>query len=279
MSISISASAALPSSPVLCRRNYDYQIDAVYRSGVDDCAVAWNYRGDCGDFRSTVDFTVRRRRQPMSGETDSAAAQDTGEPATAADIYGIIVQRVRKRTRLTPYAADGGGALVETPLNTSEAIAAFTGGHVKWSNDSYLEYFEVARGESAHGDQFGNGPVCEYDANGPIVDDELDATCGEIRQNGQCIFISSDDPEFSRIVAADYGWIQTHAQTDGHPANGLPAMPDGPRAVAAWRELRSIRSSHMVTHSVRHDWRYLNKCENVRSVAYVDTCVDHGAPE
>ena len=131
----------------------DYTITCNYRSGNDETGKPWNENGDCGDFRSTIDFTI----SDINGKTDG--------------INGIIVQYIQKSCKVDIYDSDGKG-FIET-LNTSDEIYNYTSGNVPYMNYNYLEYFNVINGNSVDGDQFGNGPICEYDNNynEPIIDD------------------------------------------------------------------------------------------------------------
>jgi len=81
-------------------------------------------------------------------------------------------------------------------------------------NYNYLEYFEVKNGISVVGDQFGNGPICEYEGNEPIIDDEQDMSQGEIVQNGFAVFIP--EPMASNIKNGNISWNSStiHLQTD-----------------------------------------------------------------
>ena len=149
-----------------------YTITCNYRSGVDEDERPWNENKDCGDFRSTIDFTVLNEDVEMNDEINY--------------VDGIIVQYIQKSCLVDIYHPTGQG--VSKTLNTSDEIYNYTGGNVKYMNYNYLEYFEVKNGISVVGDQFGNGPICKYEGNEPIIDDEQDMSEGEIIQNGFASF-------------------------------------------------------------------------------------------
>jgi len=60
----------------------DYTILCNYRSGDDEEEKPWNENGDCGDFRSTIDFTISDSNENTYG------------------INGIIVQYIQKSCKL-----------------------------------------------------------------------------------------------------------------------------------------------------------------------------------
>ena len=84
----------------------NYSITTKYRTGADEQKRPWNDVGDCGDFRSTVDFTVTDKGGNTSG------------------VNGIIVQLIKKSTTVDVYDDEGGGK-VET-LTTSKQISDYT---------------------------------------------------------------------------------------------------------------------------------------------------------
>ena len=94
-----------------------YSITTKYRTGEDNDGRPWNDVGDCGDFRSTVDFRVTDKGRNTSG------------------VNGIIVQLIKKSTIVDVYDDEGGGK-VKT-LTTSEQISDYTGGNVKFMNYNY----------------------------------------------------------------------------------------------------------------------------------------------
>ena len=222
----------------------NYSITTKYRTGADEQDRPWNDVGDCGDFRSTVDFTVADKGGNTSG------------------VNGIIVQLIKKSTTVDVYDDDGGGK-VKT-LTTSEQISDYTGGNVKFMNDNYLEYFEVRNGESIDGDQFGNGPICEYDQTEPIIDDEQDMSHGIINQKGYAVFIPSP---VSDQVKKGLKW-KSELNT---PANELPMLPFDAKT---WNDLFQARQSYVYVHTLLLEWKYLNILEQDRSINYTDNCKD-----
>jgi hypothetical protein len=219
-----------------------YSITTKYRTGEDNDGRPWNDVGDCGDFRSTVDFRVTDKGRNTSG------------------VNGIIVQLIKKSTIVDVYDDEGGGK-VKT-LTTSEQISDYTGGNVKFMNYNYLEYFEVQNGESVDGDQFGNGPVCEYDQSEPIIDDEQDMSHGIINQKGYAVFIPSP---VSDQIKTKLKW-NSELNT---PANGLPMLPFDAKT---WNDLFQARRSHVYVHTLLLEWKYLNILEQDRSINYTDNC-------
>lgn len=223
----------------------DYTITCNYRSGNDETGKPWNENGDCGDFRSTIDFTI----SDINGKTDG--------------INGIIVQYIQKSCKVDIYDSDGKG-FIET-LNTSDEIYNYTSGNVPYMNYNYLEYFNVINGNSVDGDQFGNGPICEYDDNDnePIIDDEEDMSEGEIVQNGFAIFIP--EPIAGNIKNSDIPW---NSSIDT-PANGLPMIEFNSNI---WEQIFTARQSNVFVHSVNIKWKYLNIFQKERSNIYIDNC-------
>ena len=221
-----------------------YSITTKYRTGEDNDGRPWNDVGDCGDFRSTVDFRVTDKGRNTSG------------------VNGIIVQLIKKSTIVDVYDDEGGGK-VKT-LTTSEQISDYTGGNVKFMNYNYLEYFEVQNGESVDGDQFGNGPVCEYDQSEPIIDDEQDMSHGIINQKGYAVFIPSP---VSDQVKKGLKWKSDKTT----PANELPMLPFDAKT---WNDLFQARQSYVYVHTLLLEWKYLNILEQDRSINYTDNCKD-----
>lgn len=205
----------------------------------------WNYVGDCGEFRSTVDFTV-------TGSTD---------------IAGVIIQSVHKKSTLDVYDPLGGG--YQCRLDTTSQVDRFTSHNVLYSNDSYIEYFDVLDGEvvdpltgEACGDQFGNGPLVRYDKCGPIVDDEQDNGEGSVNQIGLLFFVSKPNAD---ALLREYQWMSAPHTS---PANGLPYIPYNPHT---WLRMLRMASSPVYKHEVTCRWTYLSICKLARNVGYSDT--------
>jgi hypothetical protein len=178
---------------------YNYTISSRYRSGYDD-DNAYNEVLDCGDFRSTVDFTVSDKNNNIN------------------NVNGIIVQYIQKSTVVDIYDENGGGTHVTLPNNEMD-ITRYTNNNVQYMNYNYIEYFDINENESVHGDQFGNGPICKYDGDEPMVDDELDMSVGKIIQNGFAIFIPDKIVKENNIIKG----IRWNRSEDT-PANGLPMI-------------------------------------------------------
>ena len=222
----------------------DYTITCNYRSGDDEKEKPWNENGDCGDFRSTIDFTISDSNENTYG------------------INGIIVQYIQKSCKVDIYDPNGAG-FSET-LNTSDEIYNYTGGNVPYMNYNYLEYFEIVNGNSVDGDQFGNGAICKYEGKEPIIDDEQDMSEGEIIQNGFAIFIP--EPMASKIKKkSNILWKSSTVL----PANGLP-MIDFDYQI--WEQIFAVKQSNVFVHSVNIKWKYLNIFQKERSNIYIDNC-------
>ena len=236
-----------------------YTITCNYRPGVDEDERPWNENKDCGDFRSTIDFTVLNDDVEMNDEINY--------------VDGIIVQYVQKSCLVDIYHPTGQG--VSKTLNTSDEIYNYTSGNVKYMNYNYLEYFEVKNGISVVGDQFGNGPICKYEGNEPIIDDEEDMSEGEIVQNGFAVFIP--EPMASNIKNGNIknGNIKngniniSWNHSDDTPANGLPMIDFNSQI---WEQIFAVRESNVFVHSVNIKWKYLNIIQKERSNSYIDNC-------
>ena len=92
----------------------DYTITCNYRSGNDEKGKPWNENGDCGDFRSTIDFTISDSNEDTYG------------------INGIIVQYIQKSCKVDIYDPNGEG-FIKT-LNTSDDIYKYTSGNIPYMN-------------------------------------------------------------------------------------------------------------------------------------------------
>ncbi len=222
----------------------DYTILCNYRSGDDEEEKPWNENGDCGDFRSTIDFTISDSNENTYG------------------INGIIVQYIQKSCKVDIYDPNGAG-FSET-LNTSDEIYNYTGGNVPYMNYNYLEYFEIVNGNSVDGDQFGNGAICKYEGKKPIIDDEEDMSEGEIIQNGFAIFI----PEPMASKFKEKSIIPWNSSTV-LPANGLPMIEFNSNI---WEQIFTARQSNVFVHSVNIKWKYLNIFQKERTNIYIDNC-------
>jgi len=222
----------------------DYTILCNYRSGDDEEEKPWNENGDCGDFRSTIDFTISDSNENTYG------------------INGIIVQYIQKSCKVDIYDPNGAG-FSET-LNTSDEIYNYTGGNVPYMNYNYLEYFEIVNGNSVDGDQFGNGAICKYEGKEPIIDDEQDMSEGEIIQNGFAIFI----PEPMASKFKEKSIIPWNSSTV-LPANGLPMIEFNSNI---WEQIFTARQSNVFVHSVNIKWKYLNIFQKERTNIYIDNC-------
>ena len=222
----------------------DYTILCNYRSGDDEEEKPWNENGDCGDFRSTIDFTISDSNENTYG------------------INGIIVQYIQKSCKVDIYDPNGAG-FSET-LNTSDEIYNYTGGNVPYMNYNYLEYFEIVNGNSVDGDQFGNGAICKYEGKEPIIDDEEDMSEGEIIQNGFAIFI----PEPMASKFKEKSIIPWNSSTV-LPANGLPMIEFNSNI---WEQIFTARQSNVFVHSVNIKWKYLNIFQKERTNIYIDNC-------
>ena len=130
---------------------------------------------------------------------------------------GKIVQIIRRNTELS----DVNGI----KYSTSESITKYTSGNVKFSNDDYVEVFQIIRGKSG-GDIIQNGALTRYDnGNSPIIynsihdNDRLPyLTVGKIDVIGINYYLLTDKyREFSK----KFKQIIDHCG----PANGLLMFP------------------------------------------------------
>jgi len=130
---------------------------------------------------------------------------------------GKIVQIIKKKTEIS----DAYGI----KYSTSKDITEYTFGNVKFSNDDYVEVFQIVKEQSLH-DNIQNGALTKYDyKNAPIIFDSIYdeerlpyLTVGKIDVIGINYYILPDKyKEFSNIfnlVKNPYG-----------PANGLLTFP------------------------------------------------------
>ena len=225
-----------------------YKINTRFRSGYETLSNGtrrnWNYVGDCGEFRSTIDFTV-------SG---------------TSHVSGLLVQLVDKKVCVDVFDEDGKGLIKK--LSTTDEISAFTNDNVLFSNGKYIEYFDVRNGcvydpssSEPCGDQFGNGPVVRYDKIGPIVDDEKDLGRGILQQTGSMFFVDTDNAD---VLRAEYYWRLNDMHS---PANGLPFVPFNKYT---WKRLLSLASSPIYEHVVKCEWFYLSLCALERKISFSD---------
>lgn len=131
---------------------------------------------------------------------------------------GKIVQIIKRKTQFR----DAHG----NKYSTSKNISEFTSDNVKFSNDDYVEVFQMVKGYSLHGDMIKNGALTKYDNdNYPFIYDSiydkerlLYLTDGKIDVIGINYYLLPDQyKKFSNIF---------NPVNDLHgPANGLPSFP------------------------------------------------------
>ena len=130
---------------------------------------------------------------------------------------GKIVQIIRRNTELS----DVNGI----KYSTSESITEYTSGNVKFSNDDYVEVFQMIMGKSG-GDMIQNGALTRYDNRKlPIIYNSIHdedrfpyLTVGKIDVIGINFYLLTDKyKEFSK----KYNPVIDHYG----PANGLLAFP------------------------------------------------------
>ncbi len=206
--------------------------------------------GSCGDFRVTKHYTVTNLKNPHK------------KPS------GYIVQYIEKQTEVTHKCGNKWNVTTkvksecqagapESTLSTSEDIALFTAGNVKFMTQNYLELFVIKDGESTFDDAFQNGAVTKYiweadeDDGGkikwqPIIEDEDESffTKGKISMRGTNIFL----PTSSRITSL-YAWDKRKST----PANGLPYLEPTAENLAA---IFAMRASDPLVHELEVSWNY-----------------------
>jgi len=132
---------------------------------------------------------------------------------------GNIIQIIKRKTELI----DANG----NKYSTSENISEYTSGNVKFSNDNYVEVFQMVKGNSLHGgDMIKNGALTKYDKyNKPFIYDSIYdkerlpyLTVGKIDVIGINYYLVKDKyKEFSNIF--------NPVKDPCGPANGLPTFP------------------------------------------------------
>lgn len=193
-----------------------------------------------GDFSVTKRFYVKNQH---------------GEDAT-----GIIIQYITKKANVY-HSPDG----IEKIYDTSQKISEFTDGNVLFSNDNYLEIFEVTEGVSEE-DVFQNGALAKYDPldGEAFIDNEdrLYMTKGSITHSGECIFVPYSEYEtMSKILS--YPWCEYVDHNSElfdfnkcefeNPANGIPFIGEQYK-----NEIFKLGQnfSNTIFHTVRIKWDY-----------------------
>jgi len=171
----------------------------------------------------------------------------------AKDIYGYVIQKVIKRTKV--FLAEGDA--IKT-LTKEDEILAFTNGQVNYANSEYYEVFFIRGGRSESADSFQNGALLHYnvdDVNDIYADDEV-PTAGVISMVGESYFreatekdvlytlAASENPDIQMITILGADW-----STDTTlPANGLPYRAELPI------EFTNVRDSNTLQHVVKAVW-------------------------
>ena len=198
-----------------------YTITQSFRGGVKGNDKFYYVR-DFGDFFSIIDFSIIPKR-----------------------IDGIIFQKITKITRVI---VDIKGK--KTLLDTTKTILGHTNQNVDFTNETYLEYFEVKNGKVG-GDQFQNSAITGYIKKN--VDFKNVSDYGIILQKGECVFVPSIHPQYNTIKG--YGWkkVKTHA------SNGLNYFDDTCNQFikmnALWGIITKARQSNIVCHTVEYYWK------------------------
>lgn len=171
------------------------------------------------------------------------------------NLSGIIIQAVMKNSKVT----DANGYV----YSTTDSINHLTSNNVNYSCDSYLEVFEIdANGNSLSGDQFANGAMVQYDANGPIIyktndkEYQIYKTYGGIVMYGRSFFIPATNPHYQDILKL--GWNNSPHT----PANGLLFMPYNENL---YNQLASFSQSNFLDHHVQVIWSFDNPKSQVQS--------------
>tara|TARA_B110001450_G_scaffold108995_1_gene103085 strand:- start:2691 stop:3677 length:987 start_codon:yes stop_codon:yes gene_type:complete len=158
---------------------------------------------------------------------------------------GNVIQIIRKQTRII----DRGGKI----YSTSEKISEYTSRNVKFSNDDYVEIFQIGRDKhSKHDDAFQNGALTKYDKRKtPYIwdsihdDDRLPyLTEGRIVVNGKNYYLP---PKIYEGFAEQF---KPRPDVSG-PANGLLTVPLT-KDVEDW--LNDNAPSVPLVHTVKVEW-------------------------
>lgn len=175
--------------------------------------------------------------------------------------YGIIIQVVNKTTVMQ----DSTGTI----YNTSEDISNYTNENVKFSNDSYFEYWLIHNnGRTEQDDRFGNNSLVKYifeddkyvpetyDLKSKYPDDVSNyhkfKTQGKITINSMSCFIASWNPLYDKIIKL--GWIRDYVSSE-LPANGLPYLGYTPEI---YNDIFNNRNSNLLQHDVIVSWTFDN---------------------
>ena len=163
---------------------------------------------------------------------------------------GKIIQIIRRNTEFTDYKG--------FKYSTTENINEYTSGNVKFTNDDYVEVFQMIKGKSCS-DIIQNGALVRYDdENLPIIYDSIHdnerlpyLTNGMINVIGINYYLPTDKyREFSKK-------FNPIPDIDG-PANGLPAFPikneEEFKNVVEW--LKKNSEYEPVNHIIEVKWNY-----------------------
>jgi hypothetical protein len=217
--------------------------------GVRNDADRAHYVNTCADWKITKDFDIFTRVAPRT-------------PVTT----GYIAQLVVKTTEVTRKTSSG-----DVILRTSDEIAAMTLNNTKYMTFSYIEIFEYDAVEW-EADQFMNGPVVPFDADGPWCVDATNArenkyhTKGTINMLGTVIYI----PASARFLPAGEGFVRPapNNATNDNPANGLLWRHHDP---AVWSRMLALSGSDPYYHRVAVRWEYpVGPCASVTTLT--QTC-------
>jgi len=163
-------------------------------------------------------------------------------------IGGKIVQIIKKNTEITDVSG--------IKYSTSKDITKYTSGNVKFSNDDYVEVFQMVKGKSVY-DNIQNGALTKYDDNNDpyifdsIYDDERlpYLTVGKIDVIGTSYYLL---PNKYKEFAVKFNPVNDN---DG-PANGLPTFPlnteDDLKNVVEW--LNNNSTYCPINHEIKVKW-------------------------
>jgi len=163
-------------------------------------------------------------------------------------IGGKMIQIIKKKTEVSDASGN--------KYSTSKDITKYTSVNVKFSNDDYVEVFQMVKGKSVH-DNIQNGALTRYDYNNDpyifdsIYDDERlpYLTVGKIDVIGKGYYLL---PDKYKVFADKFKPIIDY---DG-PANGLPTFPlnneDDFKNVVEW--LNNNSKYGPLNHEIEVKW-------------------------
>jgi hypothetical protein len=162
------------------------------------------------------------------------------------DIYGYIIQKVNKNTKVIYFKDDE-----EKIMNTTDDIMKFTSNQVNYSTKTYYELFFIIKGISTYADVFQNGPILHYnieDKNDIYADDEV-PTAGIISMIGESFFIEDIEDNVIKNSKKENPTILNIKwdTSENLPSNGLPYTEELPNDFHK-------KNSNILIHDVNVKW-------------------------